>query len=64
MPEVAGDAALIVDPLSVESIASALICLIENTDKREQLKVLGLEKAKKYTWEQVAHATKAIYLDL
>jgi alpha-1,3-rhamnosyl/mannosyltransferase len=64
MPEVAEDAALIIDPLSIESITSALNCLIESTDKREQLKVLGLEKAKKYTWERVAHATKAVYLDL
>jgi len=64
MPEVAGNAALIVDPLNIESIANALICLIVDTDKREQLKVLGLEKAKKYTWEQVARATRAVYLEL
>ena len=64
MPEVAGDAALIVDPLNIESIASALICLIDDVDKRGQLKALGLEKAKKYTWEQVARATKAVYLEL
>ena len=64
MPEVAGDAALIVDPLNIESIASALTCLIENSNKVEQLKALGLEKAKKYTWERVARTTKAVYLDL
>jgi alpha-1,3-rhamnosyl/mannosyltransferase len=64
MPEVAGEAALIVDPLNIESIASAMNCLIENQNKVEQLKVLGLEKAKKYTWERVAHATKAVYLAL
>jgi glycosyltransferase involved in cell wall biosynthesis len=62
MPEVAGNAALIVDPLNIESITSALIHLIEDADKRERLKALGLEKAKKYTWEQVARATKAVYL--
>lgn len=64
MPEVAENAALIVDPLNIESITNALICLIENADKREQLKKLGLEKATKYTWEQVACATKAVYLEL
>jgi alpha-1,3-rhamnosyl/mannosyltransferase len=64
MPEVAGDAALIVDPLNTESITSALIYLIENPDKGEQLKLLGLEKAKKYTWERVARATRAVYLGL
>lgn len=64
MPEVAGNAALIVDPFNIESITSALICLIEKPDKAEQLRALGLEKAKKYTWEQVAHATKAVYLEL
>lgn len=62
MPEVAGDAALIVDPLSIESIASALICLIENPNKGEKLKALGLEQAKKYSWERVARATKSVYL--
>jgi alpha-1,3-rhamnosyl/mannosyltransferase len=64
MPEVAGDAALIVNPLNTESITGALIYLIENPDKGEQLKLLGLEKAKKYTWERVARATKAVYLGL
>ncbi len=64
MPEVAENAALIVDPLNIEFITNALIHLIENADKREQLKKLGLEKATKYTWEQVAGATKAIYLEL
>lgn len=64
MPEVAGNAAILVNPLDVDCIADALLTLINYPNKREELKDLGFAKAKIYTWQQVAKATKAVYLNL
>lgn len=52
LPEVAGDAAILVNPLSVEEISSAICLLAEDEDKREKLIAKGLEQVKKFTWEK------------
>ncbi len=51
MPEVAGDAALLVDPLSAKSIADAMQLLIEDDDLCKELTRRGLERVKQFTWE-------------
>ena len=57
MPEIAGDAALLVDPESVEGIALAIA---EIADDRggiaTRLSRLGLERARRFDWEKVADA--------
>ena len=64
MPEVAGDAALLVDPDNVESIRSALLTLINDTSLISNLQLKGLDKAKQFTWEQVANRTLDVYRSL
>jgi glycosyltransferase involved in cell wall biosynthesis len=64
LPEVAGDAALIVDPYSTEAIASALERLIEDSDLREQLVRRGLEQAQRFTWSASAETLRRIYYSL
>jgi glycosyltransferase involved in cell wall biosynthesis len=54
MPEVAGDAALLVDPYSVESIASAMREILDNPQKAETLRTAGLERAKMFRWSYSA----------
>ncbi len=54
MPEVAGDAALLVDPYSVESIATAMREIIDNPQKAETLRSAGLERAKMFRWSYSA----------
>ncbi|WP_027893650.1 glycosyltransferase family 4 protein [Calidithermus chliarophilus] len=61
LPEVAGDAALLVDPASTESIRDGLRTLWHDAALREELRRKGLERAKIFTWEQTARATLEVY---
>lgn len=64
MPEIAGDAALLVNPYSVEEISEAMENLMDDEDLRLSLRKKGLERAKKYTWENSANVLKKIYQNL
>jgi len=64
MPEVAGDAALLVNPYNVDSIRSALLSLINDASLISSLQLKGLSQAKQFTWEQVANRTLGIYRSL
>ncbi len=57
MPEVAGNAALLVDPYSIEAMAEGLHQLLTDRVLRESLATQGLERAKSFTWENTARAT-------
>ena len=54
MPEVAGDAALLVDPYSVDSIFVAMRELLDNHRRAETLRMAGLERAKVFRWANSA----------
>ena len=54
LPEVAGDAALKVDPDNVEEIAEALELLLTNQDKHLTLTKAGFERVKQFSWEATA----------
>ena len=61
MPEVAGEAALYVEPYSVESIADAICRLCRETDLRDKLVASGFERLKQFSWGKSAEKTLAIY---
>jgi glycosyltransferase involved in cell wall biosynthesis len=54
MPEVAGDAALLVDPASVGAIAAALSRLLEDDRLRETLIARGRQRVTQFSWQQSA----------
>lgn len=60
LPEVAGDAALLVDPCDTQAIADGIAELINNPSLRQQLRERGLTRAAHYTWERCARATLAV----
>jgi glycosyltransferase involved in cell wall biosynthesis len=60
MPEVAGQAALLVDPYSVSAIADAMRTLIENRTLHARLCRRGLERATDYSWDMSARATLTV----
>lgn len=64
LPEVAGDAALLVDPDSTDSIAAALHRLHTDETLRRDLIQKGRLQAKKFSWETCARATLQIYKTL
>ncbi len=57
LPEVAGDAALLVDPCNVSAIRDALKRLLTDPVLREELSNKGLERSKAFTWENTARLT-------
>lgn len=57
LPEVAGDAAITVDPEDVSSISAGLKTLLTDEPLREQLKQKGLERVKSFDWNSVAERT-------
>ena len=64
LPEIAKDAAVLVDPSSIESIANGMDMLITNDDLREKVVKAGLERAKKYRWEKSAERMEHICREL
>ena len=61
MPEVAGDAAVLVDPTSVDSIASGIQRLWVDDDLRAALARRGVANASKYSWDATARRTVRLY---
>lgn len=64
LPEAAGGAALLVDPLDADSIASGLSRLIEDPSLRAALSEQGLARAASMTWERAVEQTWAVYREL
>ena len=58
--EVAGDAAILVDPYSVDSICAGLGQLISNNELRQHLGAKGLKRAAQFSWNSTANQTLAI----
>jgi glycosyltransferase involved in cell wall biosynthesis len=61
MPEVAGDAAQIIDPASPGQMTAAMLELVENQELRDQLIPKGLERSGRFSWRQMAIEVKALY---
>ena len=57
IPEVVGDAALLVDPCVAEGIASAIEKVLTDSTCRADLRSKGLLRARLFTWEQTARRT-------
>jgi glycosyltransferase involved in cell wall biosynthesis len=64
MPEVAGDAALLVDPHEESSIAEALTRLINGPALRDELTQRGRARAAQLTWDRTVRSTWAVYEEL
>ncbi len=64
LPEVAGDAALLVDPYSVEAIRDGIAALLDAPKRRDDLARKGLERARLFTWRQVAEQTLRVYREV
>lgn len=61
LPEVAGDAALLVTPTDVEEITDGLTRLLESADLRADLRARGYQRVQQFSWERCARETLAVY---
>jgi len=57
LTEVAGDAALLVDPLDPASMASGILSVLGDKTLRERLVRRGISRAREFSWEKTAKAT-------
>ncbi|MCR4286660.1 MAG: glycosyltransferase family 4 protein, partial [Deltaproteobacteria bacterium] len=57
MPEVAGDAAVLVDPTDAGALASALEGVLGDPAKRGEMRKKGLEQASRFSWDRCAKET-------
>ena len=64
LPEVAGDAALLVDPDDVEGLARAMVNVVSDADLQRSLRQRGYERARIFTWQRAARSTSALYREL
>jgi glycosyltransferase involved in cell wall biosynthesis len=61
LPEVAGDAALLFDPLDTQAITAAIERLLRDPQEAERLRVAGREQAARFSWAATAAGTLASY---
>jgi len=61
LPEVAGTAALQVDPRDTDALAAAMDRVLGDEALAEELRQRGLQQAARFTWAQTAQQTLAVY---
>jgi len=61
MPEVAGDAALLIDPYNVEQLAYEMERVLEFSSLRNELIERGFKNCERFSWEKCAVETEKVY---
>lgn len=61
LPEVAGDAAILVDPMDVKAIADGMWAILRDKDRRQAMVAKGRMQAAKFSWEVCARQTLESY---
>ena len=63
LPEIVGNAGMLIDPEDIESLAQVIESLLDDQRKREQMARMGLQQAKGFTWKACAEKTFRVYED-
>jgi glycosyltransferase involved in cell wall biosynthesis len=61
IPEIVGSAAVMIDPEDPAALAEMIVSLLRRPEEREKMSRLGLEQAGRFTWEEAARKTLAVY---
>jgi len=64
LPEVVGEAALLVEPHRTEGLAQAILDLLSSEELQRELRARGLERARCFSWERTARQTLGLYEDI
>jgi glycosyltransferase involved in cell wall biosynthesis len=64
MPEVAGDAAVLVDPYDVDALAQAMVRVFADQTLRDTLIARGHARARQFSWADSVARIHAVYMDL
>ena len=60
LPEITGDAAVLVDPYQTEEITFAMLAVAEDRELRSQLQKLSLQQVQKFSWKKTGEETKEV----
>lgn len=60
LPEVAGDGALLVDPLDTDAVAAGLLRLVSDAALRDRLRMAGFTNLRRFSWQRCATETLAV----
>lgn len=61
LPEVAGNAGILINPLDEKALAAALVVFLNNDKRRDELAAHAAATAAKYTWEKAALQTMEVF---
>ncbi len=61
LPEVVGDAGILVDPYNVQALAQAMRRVLSDSRLRDDMVRKGLEQSEKFSWEKAAEQTQEVY---
>lgn len=61
LPEIVGDAGILVDPRNVSALADAMLRILKDADLRRELSRRGRERAALFSWQRTAQETLAVY---
>lgn len=64
LPEVAGDTAVLINPLSTDDIAGAILRLMADPEERKRLGAAAKERSRSFNWQRVAAETIQMYRDV
>ena len=64
LPEIAGNAAILVDPDDIDAISAKILEVLSNENLARQMSEKGLRQAARFTWVDTARQTLAVYEEL
>jgi len=64
MPEVAGQAAILIDPQSVDQLVDAMMRIVQDKEERKRFRQFGLRRFSEFSWEKTAHSIIELYEDI
>jgi len=64
LPEIVGNAGVLIDPEDIDSLAQVIESLLDDQGKCEQMARMGLQQAQKFTWKACAEKTFSVYQDV
>jgi Glycosyltransferase len=64
LPEVVGDAAILVDPYDVEALAQAMLTVLEDDELKKEMSKKGITQAQKFSWDKAGAELLAVCTDV
>lgn len=61
LPEVVGDAGVLVNPFDIDAIASAIAAMVDDSSLRSRLRIKSLNRARTFDWGETARRTLEVY---